>query len=101
MLVRPTIFGMAPEPTPRPSAVRRMAAATYDAQAGGRSPILDGPRWLGITLIVGLSVLAVGRGPWKWFALLVVAVLLWLPLLVRWIVAIARSVRAVRDEWQS
>jgi hypothetical protein len=101
MLMGLTIFCMPPEPASQPSAVTRAAAATYEAQAHGRVPILDGPWWLGLTVAVGLGVLTFGHGPWKWLALLVVAALLWLPYFVRWTVAICRSVRAAREEWQS
>ena len=84
-----------------PSPFKRFAATVYDAQAGSRSPVLDGPWWLGITIAAALGVLVFGANPWRWFALPVVAALFWLPLCVRWLVASGRSVKAFRDEYRS
>lgn len=74
----------------------------YDAQAGGRTPLLDGPWWLGITVAVALGVLVFGTSsPWKWLTLPFVAVLLWLPFCVRWAVALGRAVSRFREASRS
>jgi hypothetical protein len=92
-----TLRGVEHERAPRPSRIRRFASTVYDAQAGSRSPILDGPWWLSVTSVVVVSVLVFGSSPWTWFALPVAAVLLWLPFCVRWVVALTRSVVAFRE----
>ena len=73
----------------------------YDAQAGGRSPVLDGPWWLGSGIAVALVVLVAGSGPWRWIGAAVVAVLFSVPFCVRSAVAIGRSVRDVRAAYRS
>lgn len=96
-----TISGVGSGSTRPKSAVKRLAAEVYDAQAGTRSPLLDGPWWLAVTVAVALGVLAFGSSPWKWLAAPVVVVLLSLPFCVRWAVALGRSVRAFRDGYRS
>lgn len=76
---------------------RRLVSSVYDARAGGRSVFLDGPWWLALTVAAALAVLIFGSSPWRWFALPIVVALFWLPLSVRWVVALARSVRAFRE----
>jgi hypothetical protein len=97
--VRPptTLRGVEHERAPKPSRIRQFASTVYDAQAGSRSPILDGPGWLSVTAVVVGSVVVFGSSPWTWLAALVAAVLLWLPLCVRWVVALTRSVVAFRE----
>jgi uncharacterized membrane protein YccC len=90
-----------PEPAPKPSRFKRFASTVYGAQAGSRSPILDGPWWLGLTVVVVVSVLVFGSNTWKWIVLPVAAALLWLPFLARWIVALTRSVTAFREGFRS
>lgn len=89
------------EKTERPSPTRRLASKVYDAGAGSRSPVLDGPRWLGALVLVSLAVLAFGTAPWKWIAMLVLGVFFWLPFLVRWILAIWRTPGAFREGFRS
>jgi len=96
-----TIMIVKGEPAPVLSAARRLATVVYDAQADSRTPILDGPWWIGITAAAALSVLAFGAAPWKWLALPFVAVLLWLPLVARWLVALWKMGRAVREASRS
>lgn len=93
--------GVETQPEAEPSRLRRFASTVYDAQAGGRSPILDGPWWLGLTAAVVLAVLVLGSSPWTWIVLPVAAVLLWLPFCVRWVVSLTRSVRAFRQGLRS
>jgi hypothetical protein len=88
------------ESAPTPSRIRPLASTVYDAQAGSRSPILDGPWWLGLTAVVVLAVLVFGSSPWKWLVLPVVAVLFWLPFCVRLAVALSFSVSAFREGLQ-
>jgi hypothetical protein len=80
---------------------KRFASTVYDAQAGSRSPILDGPWWLGPTAVVVVAVLVFGSSPWQWIVLPVAAALLWMPFLVRWVVALTRSVTAFREGFRS
>lgn len=89
------------EPAPEPSRLRRLASTVYDAQAGSRSPMLDGPWWLGLTAVVVISVLVFGSSPWKWTVLPIAAALLWVPFVVRWVVALTRSVTAFREGFRS
>lgn len=73
-----------------------MVSSVYDAQAGGKHPLLDGPGWL---IIVGLAALigaSLAPSPWRWVALAAVALLFWLPFAVRWAMALGRSVGAFR-----
>lgn len=92
---------MGPEPAPVRSPVGRLATTVYGAQAGGRTPLLDGPWWLGVTAAITLGVLVVGTSPWKWLALPFVAILLWLPFVVRSLVALQRAVSAFREGLRS
>lgn len=89
----PTIPVWSPGQHRTKSRVRRLATAVYNAQAGSRWPLLDGPWRLALTLVVALGVLAFGGGPWRWLALLVVLVFFLVPLALRWAVALGRSVR--------
>jgi hypothetical protein len=89
------------EPAPKPSRFQRLVSTVYDAQAGSRSPILDGPWWLGLTAVVVISVLVFGSSPWKWIVLPIGAALLWLPFVVHWVVALTRSVTAFRVGFRS
>ncbi len=73
----------------------------YDAHAGSRNVVLDGPWWLGLAAVVVVSVLVFGSGPWKWLAVPVAAILFWIPSGVRWTLALARSVSAFRDGYRS
>ena len=99
--LRSTIRRVKSESAPKASRIRRLASTVYDAQAGSRSPILDGPWWLALASVVALAVLVFGGSPWKWLVVPVVAVLFWLPLCVRWAVALGRSVGAFREGLRS
>jgi len=81
--------------------MRRWVSTVYDAQAGGRSPMLDGPWWLGILAIVVTSVFVFGSAPWTWLVVPIAAAVFWLPFCVRWAVALGRSVTAFRDGFRS
>lgn len=96
-----TIFIVGSEPAPKPSRVGRLVATVYDAQAGSRSPMLDGPWWLGLTAVVVMSVLVFGSSPWTWIVLPIAAGLFWLPFVARWVVALTRSVTAFREGLRS
>src|SRR5262249_33274875 len=96
-----TMRDVGSEPAPKPPRVNQLASTVYDAQAGSRTPILDGPWWLGPTVILVMAVLVFGSTPWKWIVLPVAAVLLWLPLCVRWVVSLSRSVSAFREGFRS
>jgi hypothetical protein len=63
--------------------------------------MLDGPWWLGLTVVVVVSVLVFGGNPWKWIVLPIAAALLWLPFVVRWVVALTRSMTAFREGLRS
>jgi hypothetical protein len=89
------------EQASRPTRLRQLVSTVYDAQGGGRSPVLDGPWWLGLTAAVVAVVLAFGGGPWRWVALAVFAIFFWLPFVARWAVVLARSVGAFRDGFRS
>lgn len=97
-----TICGVESESARQPaSRMKRLAREVYDAQAGSRSPILDGPWWLGMSLLAAVAVLLIVGSPWKWLALLVLIGFFWLPFLVRWAVALARTVPAFRKGYGS
>jgi hypothetical protein len=97
----PTILRVETESAPEESSAKRLAATVYDAHGGSRSPLLDGPWWLGITTALALAVLVFGDSPWKWLAAPVAVALFWLPLGIRWAVALRRSVSAFREGYQS
>ena len=77
-----------------------MHVGPTSAQAAGRAHS-HADDWLGLTAVVVVSVLVFGSNPWKWIVLPVAAALLWLPFLVRWIVALTGSVTAFREGFRS
>ena len=87
--------------TERTSRTRRLASKVYDAGAGSRSPVLDGPWWLGALGLSVVTVLTFGNNPWKWLVLPIAAVLFWLPFCIRWSLAIWHSVDAFREGFRS
>jgi hypothetical protein len=89
--------GVKSESEPRQSQIRRVAATVYDAQGGSRSPVLDGPWWLGLIGVVVVAVLVLDSEPWKWLVVPIAAAFFWLPFYVRWVLALSRSVRAFRE----
>jgi hypothetical protein len=88
-------------PAREESSVRRLAVTVYDAHAGGRSPILDGPWWLGLIIAGTVALAIVGGAHGSWVALPVVVALLVVPSCVRWAVALGRSIRAFREGFRS
>lgn len=83
------------------SRVRRVGSQVYSAYANGRWPILDGPVWLAAVIVaVMVALVLLGDSPWRWvfvpFGVLFVSVPLWM----RWIVALWKSVRAFREGLQ-
>lgn len=80
---------------------KRLASRVYDAGAGGRSPILDGPWWLAVVGLVVVTVLTLGSSPWTWLVLPIAALFFWIPFCIRWILALWRSVGAFREGFRS
>ncbi|GAA4694092.1 hypothetical protein GCM10023349_06390 [Nocardioides conyzicola] len=74
-----------------------MASEVYAAHAGGRSPVMDGPLWIGVAVAASLAVFVFVGGPLKWLALPLLLALVVLPLSVRWALAGVRSVAAFRE----
>lgn len=72
------------------SRLKSLARAVYDAQAGGRSPLLDGPWWLGATLAIAVAVYVFTDSPWKWLSLPFLVLLSTVPWVIRWTVALSR-----------
>src|SRR3569623_3418995 len=101
MTPRSTFQGVEATPGTQQSRVRRFASTVYDAQAGGREPLLDGPWWLGLLLVVAVSVLTFGSSPWKWLVVPLLAAFFWLPFCVRWGSALWRSVISFREGFRS
>jgi hypothetical protein len=75
----------------------RGVSKVYDAYAGGRNPVMDGPWWLGAAVVASVAVLALAPAPWKWLALAFLVLFCWLPIAVRWAAAVRRSPGAFRD----
>lgn len=83
--------------TPEVSSARNLVSSVYSAHAGSRSPLLDGPWWLVVSIGGAVAVAIIWSGPLKWIALAILAFLFWLPLGYRWISAIWRSGSAFRE----
>jgi uncharacterized membrane protein YgcG len=96
-----TIQPVESEISTKASPIKRLTATVHQGQAGSRSPVLDGPWWVGLMIAVALAALVFGSAPWKWIAVPIVVVLLWLPFCVRWALALGRAVGAFREGFRS
>lgn len=80
------------------SPIRRLATAVHGAHENNRMPLLDGPRWFGLLCVALLADLTLAPEPWKWLAVPFVVAFIWLPLAVRWAIALRRSVGVLREQ---
>lgn len=85
-------------PARAPSPIRRLATAAHEAQTANRMPLLDGPQWFGLLGAALLADLILAPDPWKWLAVPFLVAFVWLPLAVRWAIALGRSVGVVREQ---
>lgn len=83
------------------SRVRLLGSQVYSAYENGRWPILDGPVWLGALLIaVVVALVLLGDSPWRWVFIAIGVLLVSVPMWVRWVVALWKSVGAFREGLQ-
>lgn len=83
------------------SNLKRVAVQVFDANAGTKTPVLDGPWWLAGALVLAIVTFNVAPDPWRWIAVPVLVIFGLLPFVAHWVVALARAIPEFRKGYRN